>query len=198
MRALFVRHGESTGNVGGRLVGRSDPPLSPVGRRQAELVARRLRNVAFTSVVTSPSRRAADTASLIAAEGTAPVLADEGWQEMDYGEWEGLAMADLHPPPGGPFFDAAEFRPPRGESMGELRDRVLEAWGRLDTGDGVVCVVSHMGPIKSILLDALTSPTATFRQIRIDQGSISEIFAVGTKRIVQRMNDVAHLERDFT
>lgn len=57
-RLYLVRHGEATGYDGG------DPPLTELGRRQAELVANRLDQLigAPISIATSPLRRARETA----------------------------------------------------------------------------------------------------------------------------------------
>ncbi|MET0589768.1 MAG: histidine phosphatase family protein [Naasia sp.] len=56
----LVRHGEQLDAEHGM----PDGPLSPRGRRQAELIAQRLGGVPFTGAWHSPLRRAAETASV--------------------------------------------------------------------------------------------------------------------------------------
>jgi phosphoserine phosphatase len=111
---VLLRHGESTAIVEGRFQGRLDVPLSPVGRRQAELAARRLARPHASpalpvplgppvEIVHSPLARAASTAGLVAnaiAEpdgfGRAvPLRPDEGFEEIGQGEWEGLFGAEI-------------------------------------------------------------------------------------------------------
>jgi bisphosphoglycerate-dependent phosphoglycerate mutase len=42
MKLYLVRHGQSTGNIGGTLMGQSDHPLTPLGEDQARAAAERL------------------------------------------------------------------------------------------------------------------------------------------------------------
>ena len=103
---VLVRHGESTFVAEGRFQGRLDPPLSPLGERQASLVAARLADrdrgtplpippAGPLAIWHSPLSRAADTARAIAAAQPAPteLHASEALTEIAQGEWEGQ-MAD--------------------------------------------------------------------------------------------------------
>ena len=105
---VFVRHGESTYVAEGRFQGRHDALLSPLGERQAALVAGRLaareQGVPLplpigpaAGVWHSPLRRAADTARAIAtAQPDPPPLHPvEQLTEIAQGEWEGVAAADV-------------------------------------------------------------------------------------------------------
>lgn len=105
---VLVRHGESTWIAEGRFQGRLDPPLSPLGERQAALVADRLARPADgvalpvpagppAGVWHSPLARAARTAQLIADEQAVPVpvQAAVGLTEIAQGEWEGLPHAEV-------------------------------------------------------------------------------------------------------
>jgi serine/threonine-protein phosphatase PGAM5 len=60
----LVRHGEQLDAEHGL----PDGPLSPRGRRQAELLAERLGGIPFDSALHSPLQRAAETAAIIAAK----------------------------------------------------------------------------------------------------------------------------------
>ncbi len=104
---VLVRHGESVWVAEGRFQGRRDPPLSELGRRQAELVARRLADPAAGAALPipagtpvgvwhSPLSRAAETARLIAAAlpGTAARPCDD-LTEIAQGEWEGLLHSEV-------------------------------------------------------------------------------------------------------
>jgi broad specificity phosphatase PhoE len=102
----LVRHGQSTCITDGRFQGRSDPPLSPAGTRQAALVGARLRDPAAPPALPlpgsapvgiwhSPLRRAAATAEAVAAarDDDVPLHADPGLVELAQGAWEGLTHA---------------------------------------------------------------------------------------------------------
>jgi broad specificity phosphatase PhoE len=118
----FVRHGESEWITRGLFQGQGDSPLSPLGRRQAALVAHRLANASTppvlpvphrmpSQIVHSPLSRAAETAATIAAalaaSGPEPdagpdasvdgvrLRPDPGFLEIGQGEWEGLPGAEI-------------------------------------------------------------------------------------------------------
>jgi probable phosphoglycerate mutase len=105
---VLVRHGESTYVAEGRFQGRADSPLSVLGARQAELVARRLAERDAETPLPipggppigiwhSPLQRAADTAAAIAAAqpGDVAPAAEPGLTEIAQGEWEGLHQTEV-------------------------------------------------------------------------------------------------------
>ena len=67
---IIVRHGRTAANASGLLLGRADPELDELGRRQAAAVAAALPPV--DRVVASPLRRAQETAAAHASTGTSP------------------------------------------------------------------------------------------------------------------------------
>ena len=95
MRLILVRHGESEGNASGVIQGRIDFGLSPTGVLQARATAGYLATLDVDRVVTSPLRRAADTAETIASPlGHSAVHMPE-LMEYDIGEASGLSNAEL-------------------------------------------------------------------------------------------------------
>jgi probable phosphoglycerate mutase len=111
---VLVRHGESELIVQRRFQGQLETPLSATGRRQAELVARRLARPHDRpalpippgpplAIAHSPLARAAETAQAIRAAAAAPdafdrplpIRPDPRFLEIGQGEWEGLLAADI-------------------------------------------------------------------------------------------------------
>src|ERR1700730_18803016 len=85
---ILVRHGESTGNADGLLLGRMDVPLTERGLAQARTLGPSVAGA--TRVISSPLVRARATAEAL---GTGlPVEVDDRWVEGDYGEFEGLPL----------------------------------------------------------------------------------------------------------
>ncbi len=85
---LLTRHGRpDIADVSTYLGIRMDVSLDDQGRRQADMLARRLASVPFDDVVSSPLFRAQETAEIV-ARGTRP-RTDPRLREMDYGAWEG-------------------------------------------------------------------------------------------------------------
>ena len=87
----LVRHGQSAANARGVMCGRSDPPLTDTGRRQARALASGLPRP--TRLLSSPLARARETAALLGAD--VPVEIDARWTEMDYGALDGQPMTAL-------------------------------------------------------------------------------------------------------
>ena len=86
---VLVRHGQTDANARGLLLGRADPPLSPLGRRQAAALADRVPTAA--RVISSPLARCCETAAAF----DRPVTVDERWIELDYGEYDGRPVGDV-------------------------------------------------------------------------------------------------------
>jgi broad specificity phosphatase PhoE len=89
----LVRHGETEWTRSGQHTGRSDIPLTDLGREQAESLAGRLAGQHFALVLTSPRSRAAETARL-AGFGDS-VVVDPDLREWDYGAFEGRTTPEI-------------------------------------------------------------------------------------------------------
>ncbi len=149
---ILVRHGESTANAAGLLVGRLDAPLTERGVAQAGTLGPVLGRV--SRVISSPLARARATA---AALGTGlAVEVDERWVEVDYGEFDGRPLDSVPPETWSRWRSDPDFRPAGGESLTEAGRRVRSACEELfaddggsgAAGPGSVVVVSHVSPIK--------------------------------------------------
>jgi broad specificity phosphatase PhoE len=151
---VLVRHAP-TAWTGHRYCGRSDPQLDAAGRavaaRLAAEVVASLR--ARTLVVSSPSRRAYETAMAIAADaGIAEIAVDDRWRETDFGIAEGLTFEELEraaPELAGRLAAGETWIDwPDGEPAEDLATRVTAAWRDVVAADRDVVVVSHGGPLR--------------------------------------------------
>jgi broad specificity phosphatase PhoE len=168
---LLVRHGETAANVEGRVLGRSDPPLTPRGRKQAAALARDLPRPDL--VVSSPLQRALVTAG---AFGVEPRI-DERWIELDYGDLDGRVLADVPEATWSEWREDSSFAPPGGESLDALGGRVRAACEELApvAATGVVVVVSHVSPIKAALAWALGVTDAIAWRLYVEDAGVSRI-----------------------
>ena len=167
-------------------------PLDPEGERQAARSGEYLREkFPDALVVCSPLTRAHQTASAI----TGNVTIDERFIELDYGDWDGVALTDVDQTLWAQWRNDPSFRPPGGETLVELDNRVRPAFEeiseRAQTGD--VIVVSHVSPIKSGVTWALgTGPETTWR-MQLDRASICRI-AIGPRGpALLGFNETSHL-----
>src|SRR5579859_7240063 len=89
-RLLLIRHAESAWNEMGRLQGQLDSPLSPLGRRQAELLARRLAGRRPAAFYSSDLNRALETTQPLRDRWELAAVPHPGLREVNLGEWQGL------------------------------------------------------------------------------------------------------------
>jgi broad specificity phosphatase PhoE len=174
---VFVRHGQTEANRTGVLLGRMDPPLNDAGREQAAAVAARVALLEPVRVATSPLVRTVETAEIVAAACGLAVEVDDRLIEVDYGEYDGLPLADLPPDLVWKWRNDADFAPPGGESlasvgkrMGEYTSEVLDA-----LANGPLVAVSHVSPIKASVLWALGLPDLYAWRLRLDNASITRL-----------------------
>jgi probable phosphoglycerate mutase len=149
---ILVRHGESTGNADGLLLGRIDSPLTDRGLDQARSLAETVAGA--TRLISSPLQRARATAEAL---GTGlPIEIDERWIEVDYGEYDGQKLGDIPSDVWRKWRSDLAFVPPGGESLAAAGARVRNACEELFAepdgparGNDTVVVVSHVSPIKA-------------------------------------------------
>lgn len=121
---LLVRHGRTVLNAGGRIRGHLDPPLDDVGKTQAAAVASALAYLQPTRVVTSPLRRAVQTAQTIAALANLEPIVEPRLIDRDYGQCAGRSW-----------------------------DEVVAQWGSLDRAPGVEQVDGVTARLRAVLED---------------------------------------------
>ena len=189
---ILVRHGQTTANAGGLLQGRMDLPLDDEGRIQAMRTGAHIRQkFPHARIITSPLLRAVQTAQAISDE----VEIDPRFIELDYGQWDGRAMGDVDPSQWAQWRNDPLYRPPGGESLVELEQRVTPALEQLrdEAQERDVVVVSHVSPIKCAVTWALNVETHVTWRFHLDRASICRIAVTARGLSVLSMNEVGHL-----
>lgn len=200
---IAVRHGASADAVPGRpfplVNGRGDPPLSPEGEAQADLIARRLRHEPVAGLYITPLRRTHRTAAPLAeALGLTPVVIEE-LIEVGLGDWEGGEFR-VRAAAGDPIVRQvfAEHRwdaLPNGEAADSIAQRVHAGVARIvaDTGpDRVAVAILHGGVIGELCRQATDSRPLAFAGS--DNGSITRVVVGSDGRLTLRgFNDISHL-----
>lgn len=187
---VLLRHGRTEANAGGLLLGRSDPGLDGVGAQQATVAAATVGRV--DRVVASPLRRARDTA---AAFGL-PVEIDERWIELDYGEWDGQPVGDVPADVWAAWRRDSRFRPPGGECLADLGERVRAACDDLvaDAAERTVAVVTHVSPVKAATAWALGVGDDVTWRMHVAPASITRIeIRNGGRPVLVSFDETGHL-----
>ncbi len=151
---FVVRHGQTEWNLEERYQGQQDSPLTLLGRRQAQAVARRLADVPFDKIYASPLGRAWTTAGFLAEETGLTPVPDQRLMECSYGECEGLTVDDIDAKFPGKFAwrseDKWHRRLPGAECHADLRARAQSFAdenldGALTNGGPTIGIVGHRG-----------------------------------------------------
>jgi probable phosphoglycerate mutase len=198
---VLVRHGASADSIEGEtfelVEGQGDPPLSDVGRHQAELVAARLGHELFDGMYVSTLRRTAETAApLVDRTGMTPVV-DADLREVFLGEWEGGLLrqkaADHDPLLEKVFAERRWDVVPGAESREEFGGRLRRAIDRITAAHpgGRVVVFSHGAAIGEVL--AQTTESEPFAFLGADNASISKIVVTAERWVLRGYNDTSHL-----
>ena len=200
LRLYLVRHGETADNIRMRYLGVSDVPLTANGKREARRAAAALSKLPIRAIISSPMRRAVDTAAIIHAASGAELRLDARLAEGSFGNWEGRTRAEVL----GLGQQDAELlarwesdpacAPPGGESIQSIQERVVRLAEEL-TGefpDSSVAMVSHVGPIKALLAAVMEIPLQSTRRLFLDPGTITAV-EWGSQPLLRIFNSHAHL-----
>jgi broad specificity phosphatase PhoE/ribonuclease HI len=199
-RLVLVRHGSTEHSAQRRFSGQNELPLNDAGKAQAAALARgapRWGDVA--AVVTSPLRRAVQTADAIAGALGVDVQVEPDLREVDFGDWEGLTFAEARaatPSELDAWLASPEVAPPGGESFAAAAVRVLRARDAVISAHrgAPVVVVTHVTPIKLLIRLALDAPPVSMYRMHLDTASVSSIdYYPDGNCSVRLMNDTGHL-----
>lgn len=195
MTLHVVRHGRTEANASGLLLGRADPVLDDVGRQQAAAIGRTLPRCA--TVVTSPLARCRETAELIADYGQVDdVVIDDRLIEIDYGELDLTPMREVPSDVWRAWQSDTGFRPPGGETLEEMGERVGrcldDLWPQAVADE--VAVVTHVSPIKAAVAWALSVSIAISWRCFVAQASITRIGSGLGGPSLHHFNDTSHLD----
>jgi probable phosphoglycerate mutase len=204
-QVYLVRHGETLWNAERRLQGQSNSALTEHGEHQAQLVARRARELNITHIISSDLGRTRQTAEIIAAACGLTVTLDPRLRELDMGVLERRLMDSLTEEEESwrrSLVDGSlDGRIPEGESMQELSNRMhgaLNACLELPSGSRPL-LVGHGMALGCLISTILGLPAWSERRLRLRNCSISRVdyqesswLAPGW--VVETAGDIAHLD----
>ncbi|MDQ7849680.1 MAG: histidine phosphatase family protein [Armatimonadota bacterium] len=199
-RILLIRHGQTEWNRRGIFRGRVDIPLSPTGIRQMEALAARVAAERPARVYTSPLQRALTSARILCPPDAHPPRVVEDLTDMSYGEWEGkpeetvrAQYPDLY---ARWLAEPHRVRPPGGESLAEVQQRVAAALREIARSlpAATVAVVAHRVVNKLLLCAALGIGAEGFWRIRQDTGCLNVLEGEVDRLAVVLLNDTCHLQ----
>lgn len=203
----IVRHADALPDADEVVDGGYDAQaLSALGRRQAEALADRLRDLSLAAIYTSPMARAIQTARPTAVSHQLEIQPVEGLREIALGTLESDAMAGATPEEVATLLrtrlrEIANIAVSTGswesipgtEPSTLLRARLTTAMDRIiaaHPGERVL-IVSHAGAINAYLASLLGISHDYF--FPTANTSVSVMRAQGERRMLFSLNDIAHL-----
>jgi broad specificity phosphatase PhoE len=166
---VLVRHGETEWSRELKHTGRTDVPLTKEGERQARGLAEVLHGREFALVLSSPLRRAMETARLAGFE---PELRDD-LKEWDYGDYEGRRTEEIREEI--PDWTIWRYSPPDGESVEEVGARADRVIGEIRAVEGDVLVFAHGHLLRVLAARWLELDPRDGRLFALDAGTLSTL-----------------------
>jgi len=193
---LLMRHGETAWNRDKRIMGDLDIALSDHGRTQCSEAAALLAGFGVDRIVTSPLRRAAETAAIVASSLDVPVTGDPRLVEVRFGDWQGKTYEEVSTDPRYLAFasDPVATATPGGETVATVQGRGLEALSAVRGGECVL-FVTHGDIIRTLLCHFLATPLGQYRRIRTDNCGLSAIEVGSGMPEVKFLNVLADQQR---
>ena len=197
-RLILVRHGETLWNAQKRYCGSTDIGLSAKGKKQARRLKEKLNGVSIHKIYTSCKKRAIQTAKIIFQGAKINNMPD--LNEMHFGIFEGLTYGELvkkHPKLYKSWLgNPTEVKIPGAEEIKQFCLRVRESLSLIlsrHQNESIV-VITHGGPIRVILCDALNYSMDMFWKIEQNLGALNILeYSERSALRVIKMNDTSHL-----
>ena len=206
MKLILIRHGETDLNKNGAFQGTSDMVLSDKGREQVQRLGERMKQIKIDRIISSPKKRAVETAAAIAQHHNLGIEIDDRLQEVDFGHWEGKVLWEMcrdgdedailyqneknfYPIPGEGSLNRARWR--IGGFIDELK---LSYWET----DKTIVLVGHAAIFRMAMFHLLDMGNNFYRKFAPSNAGIT-VFQISKKsgaRVVT-FNDTSHLSDDW-
>ena len=184
VHVFLIRHGETALNAAGVLRGQLDVPLTKTGEAEASALGGLFREVPLRAILSSPLRRATDTARPMASSSGGPLEIDDRLTDRFYGEWAGHPLEQVEERFGSidaaPFVEAWQLLEARAEDAFSYAVAAAEAGAARDAGGSPredlplgAALVTHDAVLRALLGRLL--PASRMATLELPTGSWSEL-----------------------
>jgi probable phosphoglycerate mutase len=200
MKIYITRHGTTEWNIQRRLQGWKDSKLTEEGIARAVSLGKRLKDIDFDIIYTSPLNRALETAMLIRGDKNTKIVTHDGLKELRLGIWEGMELDVIEKEYPDEYYiyrnKPIDYIPVEGETYMDLFKRVgqfLEEIKKLDAEN--ILVVSHGVTIKAIIKLIKNLTMDEFSDLPVYTGTALNIAEVNGDKIELIVeNDTSHID----
>jgi uncharacterized phosphatase len=183
----LIRHGETDWNRLGKLQGKTDIPLNATGIKQAEACGLHLSSSNWDLIVSSPLKRAKQTADIINKRLKLPIRYIEALQERSFGEAEGLTPQERER-----YFPDGNY--PGKEDWNAFQARVIKEIESLqhNYSEKKVLLVVH-GAVINMILSTFSKGEIGSGKTRLMNGCFNYIHFSNGDWNIESYNQVDHL-----
>ncbi|HEX9375389.1 MAG TPA: histidine phosphatase family protein [Actinomycetota bacterium] len=166
----LARHGATEWSHSGQHTGSTDLPLLADGEEQARAMGPRLAPIGFSTVRSSPLRRARETARLAGfpEAGITDLL-----REVDYGEYEGVTTRDIQKTR--PQWELFRDGCPGGETPDQVAARMDQLLLDLADEPGPILLFGHGHCLRALATRYLGLEIWAAGLLRLDAGTLSTL-----------------------
>ncbi|MHC6178347.1 histidine phosphatase family protein [Clostridium sp. JNZ X4-2] len=200
IKLYITRHGETLWNTEMRMQGRKDSPLTERGIQQANLLKKRLENIDFSVIYSSPLGRTVKTSKILAGQRNIPIIKDDRLMEIDLGKWEGFNQKEIEEKNSKQLHNfwtnPKVYEPDNGERFEQVRARIIplikEVINKYEGKN--VLFVTHTITLKIIMSYFEDRPLEKFWDTpHVHQASLSEVDIQNGQATVILYGDSSHL-----
>jgi probable phosphoglycerate mutase len=184
VQIFLVRHGETEWSRSGQHTSRTDLSLIEEGRERAAAIGEELSGNSFALILTSPLRRARETAELAGLGAEAEILED--LREWDYGSYEGLTTPQIREQNPGWYLwrDGC----PDGEQPEAVQQRADRVLARIRAADGDVVAFAHGHILRVIAVRWIGMSVAAGARFALSAGAVSILGFERETEVIWRWN----------
>lgn len=200
MRLYIVRHGQTEWNAEKRLQGWKNSNLTREGIVNAERLSRRLGDIDFDYIYSSPQQRALDTADIIRGNKNTEITILDGLKEIGFGAWEGMPIDSINKKYKDEFDTYLNrphlYKPIDGESFEDIFKRAEKSLENIISRGGEdILIVSHGVTIKVLTSIIKKIPLEEIYNIPIHLGTALNICEVKEDNIRFAVEgDTSHID----
>ncbi len=203
-KIILVRHGQSQSNSESRFAGQTDSPLTDLGKEQAELTAKYIKdNFKIDLVYASDLQRAYYTGAQIAEYSKVPIIKNQGMREIFVGKWENQGVNVLLKRDDYKLWltDIVNAEPEGGETVRDFAKRIMDTLNQIvkDNPNKTVVVATHATPVRVLETVIQTGGIDKMQNSAwVSNASCSVFNYENDKWSIEQMDICEHLEGKVT
>ncbi|WMM26500.1 histidine phosphatase family protein [Tissierella sp. MB52-C2] len=199
-KIFLIRHGQSEWNKLNKIQGQKNTILTELGEKQAAHMGNRLIEENIDIIYSSDLKRAYDTAKIISNIINKPLISSEAIREINFGQWEGLNTEELQEKYKNQYRtwtkEPDKLNMDGAETLEDLKHRGMKYIENIvkENQNKNIAIVSHGVMLKVIILGLLGVEMSHYKNISLNNVSLSIVECRTYNNVLTLLNDTSHLK----